>query len=134
MTRLLPLLLLATSLTAAPLKSILGETLSPGKGGSISMPMQILLLLTALTLLPAIVMSITPFLRITIVLHFLRQALGTQSTPSNQVLIGLSMFLTILIMNPVASEIYHKGWEPMEKNQLNYEQAFDAGSKPLTSC
>jgi flagellar biosynthetic protein FliP len=131
MIRFLPLLLLATSLTAAPLKSILGETLSPGKGGSISMPMQILLLLTALTLLPAIVMSITPFLRITIVLHFLRQALGTQSTPSNQVLIGLSLFLTMLIVNPVASEIYKKAWEPLESGQLTQGQAFEEGSKPL---
>src|SRR3981189_1539965 len=131
MKKLFPLLLLATSLTAAPLKSILGETLSPGKGGIISVPMQILLLLTALTLLPAIVMSITPFLRITIVLHFLRQALGTQSTPSNQVLIGLSLFLTMLIINPVASEIYTKAWAPLESGQMTQGQALDEGAKPL---
>src|SRR6476661_6570199 len=98
---------------------------------TLSLPMQIALSLTLMVLLPAALMSITPFLRITIVLHFLRQALGTQSTPSNQVLIGLSLFLTILIMNPVAADIYHKGWEPMEKKQLSYEQAFDAGAKPL---
>ena len=85
------------------LSSIIGESIS--KSGTISVPMQIVVLLTALSLLPAIVMSITPFLRITVVLHFLRQALGTQSTPSNQVLIGLGLFLTMLIMNPVASEI-----------------------------
>src|SRR6266481_8040250 len=96
-----------------------GISLVQTKGSAtLSVPMQIVVMLTVMSVLPAIVMSITPFLRITIVLHFLRQALGTQSTPSNQVLIGLSMFLTILIMNPVASEIYHKGWEPMEKNQL----------------
>src|SRR5204862_5277815 len=112
----------------------LGVTTSNGAAGtSLSVRMQIVILLTIPTVLPAVVMSITPFLRIVIVLHFLRQALGTQSTPSNQILIGLSMFLTILIMNPVASEIYHKGWEPMEKNQLSYEQAFDAGAKPLKS-
>ena len=103
----------------------------PGSSTSLSVPMQIVLLMTLLTLLPAVVMSVTPFLRITVVLHFLRQALGTQSTPSNQVLIGLSLFLTILIMNPVATEMYRKGWEPMEKNQLTYQQAFDEGSKPL---
>jgi flagellar biosynthesis protein FliP len=102
-----------------------------GPGPALSVPMQIVILMTLLTLLPAVVMSVTPFLRITVVLHFLRQALGTQSTPSNQVLIGISMFLTILIMNPVASEMYHKGWEPMEKNQLGYQQAFDEGAKPL---
>ncbi len=109
--------------------SILGETLS--KGGTISVPMQIVILMTALSLLPAIIMSITPFLRITIVLHFLRQALGTQSTPSNQVLIGLGLFLTMLIMNPVASEIYTKAWEPMEKGKLTQAQAFEEGSKPM---
>src|SRR6266852_1856786 len=102
-------------------------------GASLSVPMQIVILLTLLTVLPAVVMSITPFLRIAVVLHFLRQALGTQSVPSNQVLIGISLFLTILIMNPVASEIYHKGWEPVEKNQLSYQQGFDEGSKPLKS-
>lgn len=109
--------------------SILGETIS--KSGTISVPMQIVVLLTALSLLPAIIMSITPFLRITIVLHFLRQALGTQSTPSNQVLIGLGLFLTMLIMNPVASEIYTKAWAPMEKGQLTQAQAFEEGSKPM---
>ncbi len=109
--------------------SILGETIS--KSGTISVPMQIVVLLTALSLLPAIIMSITPFLRITIVLHFLRQALGTQSTPSNQVLIGLGLFLTMLIMNPIASEIYTKAWEPMEKGQLTQAQAFEEGSKPM---
>ena len=100
-------------------------------GASLSVPMQIVILLTLLTVLPAVVMSITPFLRIAVVLHFLRQALGTQSTPSNQVLIGLSLFLTILIMNPVATEMYHKGWEPLEKNQLSFAQALDEGSQPL---
>jgi flagellar biosynthetic protein FliP len=93
--------------------------------------MQIILLLTALTLLPAIVMSLTPFLRIAVVLHFLRQALGTQSTPSNQVLIGLALFLAILVMQPVAMDIYHKGWEPMEQGKLTPSAAFDEGAKPL---
>ena len=70
---------------------------------AVSAPMQIILLLTVLTLLPAIVMSITPFLRITIVLHFLRQALGTQTVPSNQVLIGLSLTLCSLLAIPVTN-------------------------------
>jgi flagellar biosynthesis protein FliP len=98
---------------------------------TLSAPMQILVLMTALTLLPAIVMSVTPFLRITVVLHFLRQALGTQSTPSNQVMIGLALFLTMLIMGPVSSEIYTKAWEPMEKGQMTAAQAYEEGSKPL---
>ncbi len=101
-----------------------------GASGGLSAPMQILLLLTALTLVPAAVMSVTPFLRISVVLHFLRQALGTQSTPSNQVLIGLSLFLTVMIMQPVASDAYHKGWEPFESGRATYQQALDAGSQP----
>ena len=93
--------------------------------------MQIALSLTLMVLLPAALMSITPFLRITIVLHFLRQALGTQSTPSNQVLVGLAMFLSMLILQPVATEIYHNAWEPMDEGKLTASQAFDEGSKPL---
>ena len=119
----------ATQGTSSPLFGI--TTSGGGTGASLSVPVQIVILLSLLTLLPAVVMSITPFLRITVVLHFLRQALGTQSTPSNQVLIGIAMFLSLLIMNPVALEMYHKGWEPMEKNQLGYQQAFDEGTKPL---
>ena len=110
--------------------SLLG--ISAGKGGTtLSAPMQIVIMLTLMTILPAALMAITPFLRITIVLHFLRQALGTQSTPSNQVLIGLAMFLTIVIMQPVAAEMYHQGWEPLEAGQITTSQAMDQAAKPL---
>jgi len=110
--------------------SLLG--ISAGKGGTtLSAPMQIVIMLTLMTLLPAALMAITPFLRITIVLHFLRQALGTQSTPSNQVLIGLAMFLTIVIMQPVAADMYHQGWEPLEAGQITTTQAMDQAAKPL---
>jgi flagellar biosynthetic protein FliP len=112
--------------------SVLGINLSRS-GDSLSVPMQIVILMTLLTLLPAVVMAITPFLRITIVLHFLRQALGTQSTPSNQVLVGISLFLTMLVVTPVARDMYHQGWEPLQKNEITTEQAFDAGTKPLKS-
>ncbi len=123
---------LALALPLAARAADQAGVLSFGKGGpALSAPMQIVLLMTLLTLLPAIIMSITPFLRIVVVLHFLRQALGTQSTPSNQVLIGLSLFLTILIMQPVAGDIYTKGWEPVEKGQLTAMQGFEEGSKPL---
>lgn len=114
---------------AAP-SGVLGVNL--GKSGeSLSVPLQIAILLTLLTLLPAVIMSITPFLRISIVLHFLRQALGTQTTPSNQVLLGISLFLTMLIVQPVATEMYHKGWEPLQENKITASEAFDAGSQPL---
>jgi flagellar biosynthetic protein FliP len=107
--------------------------ISAGKSGtSVSVPMQVVILLTLMTLLPAAVMCVTPFLRITIVLHFLRQALGTQSAPSNQVLLGMALFLTIVIMQPVAAEIYHQGWEPLEAGQLTAAQAAEQGAKPLS--
>jgi len=123
--------MLAAKPAAAQL-STLGLSMGGGKTGTaLSTPMQIVILLTLLTLLPAVVMSITPFLRIVVVLHFLRQALGTQSTPSNQILIGLGLFLTILIMQPVAVQMYEKGWEPMENNQLSLHDSFDEGTKPL---
>jgi flagellar biosynthetic protein FliP len=124
---------LLTALPAAAAQepfSMLG--VSAGKGGaSLSVPMQIVILLTLMTLLPAAVVSVTPFLRITVVLHFLRQALGTQSTPSNQVLLGLALFLTIIVMQPVASDMYHHGWEPMESGQLTTQTAMDEAAKPL---
>ena len=105
--------------------------LVPAGAGNLSMPLQILLLMTALTLLPAIIMSVTPFLRISIVLHFLRQALGTQSTPSNQVLTGLALFLTLVVVQPIGTEIYRDAWQPMEKGGLTPAQAYDTATKPL---
>ena len=103
-----------------------------GKAGAgLSMPMQIAVSLTLLTILPAAVMCITPFLRITIVLHFLRQALGTQTTPSNQVLIGLALFLTIAITQPIAQEIYTNAWSPLERGEITTQAAMDRGSAPL---
>lgn len=111
--------------------SPLGLTTNAAKGLTLSMPLQIALSLTLLTLLPAIVMCITPFLRIVIVLHFLRQALGTQTAPSNQVMTGLALFLSLLIMQPVATEIYTKAWEPMEKGQITMQKALEEGSGPL---
>lgn len=111
-----------------------GVTVTPAKGsGSLTAPVQTVILLTLLTLLPAVIMSVTPFLRIAVVLHFLRQALGTQGTPSNQVLIGLALFLTVLIMQPVANEMYQKGWEPLERGAITSQQAFEDGTRPLKS-
>ena len=105
--------------------------LTPAPSGTLSPQMQIILLMTVMTLLPAIVMAITPFLRISIVLHFLRQALGTQTAPSNQVLIGIALFLTLLIMQPIAAEMYEKGWAPVERGEMTWQDGFDEGAKPL---
>jgi flagellar biosynthetic protein FliP len=101
------------------------------QGGEGGVPLQIALLLTSLTLLPAVIVSITPFLRITVVLHFLRQALGTQTAPSNQVLLGLGLFLTVLIMHPVANEVYLNAWRPYENGKMKGPEAFEAGSAPV---
>jgi flagellar biosynthesis protein FliP len=98
---------------------------------NLSTSMQILLLMTVLTLLPAIIVCLTPFLRLSIVLHFLRQALGTQTVPSNQVLVGLSLFLSLIIMQPVLSSMYTAAWQPLEEGTISYQQALDAGSAPL---
>lgn len=122
---------MACAAPAAPSNSLLGINLS-GKGGeALSVPMQIVIVLTLLTILPAIVMCITPFLRIAIVLHFLRQALGTQTVPSNQVLVGISMMLTMLVVQPVATEMYDKGWVPLQNNEITTAQAFDNAAQPL---
>jgi flagellar biosynthetic protein FliP len=129
---ILILLLLAVSLQAAPADAsvpVFGP--ANAKGLTLSTPMQIVILLTLLTLLPAAIMSVSPFLRIAIVLHFLRQALGTQSAPSNQVLVGLSLFLAFLIMQPVVYDVYHHGWEPVENGQLSWQQGFEEGARPL---
>jgi flagellar biosynthetic protein FliP len=125
-------LAIANTLAAQSPGSLLGVSFTPSKGSvSLSVPMQIIAMLTLLAILPAVIMSVTPFLRITVVLHFLRQALGTQGTPSNQVLIGLAMFLTLVIMQPVVIDMYHKGWEPLEAGQATWQQAWDDGSQPL---
>jgi flagellar biosynthetic protein FliP len=120
---------LSAAKSSAPTSSL--PSLLPAGQGSLSTPMQIIILMTVLTLLPGIIMSITPFLRISIVLHFLRQALGTQSAPSNQVLIGLSLFLTLVSIQPLASQIYKDAWQPMERGDVTYQQAYETGSKPL---
>lgn len=123
----------AIACRAADASAPLIQFAQPGgkAGATLSMPMQVVVMLTLLTLLPAVVVSVTPFLRITVVLHFLRQALGTQSTPSNQVLLGLALFLTILIMQPVGTELYEKAWAPLENNQITLSQALDEGAKPM---
>ena len=136
--RMIPLAVAASGLWLGPdllaqnQNPLSGISLIQSKGSaSLSAPMQIIVMLTFLTILPAVIMSVTPFLRITVVLHFLRQALGTQGTPSNQVLIGLSLFLTLLIMQPVAMDMYSKGWEPFEGGQVTWQQAFQDGTAPL---
>ena len=99
--------------------------------GTISAPLQVVLLLTLLSFLPAILVTMTSFTRITIIFHFLRQALGTQETPSNQILIGLSIFLTMFIMAPVGARINAAALEPAMAGKISVTQAMERGAPPL---
>jgi flagellar biosynthetic protein FliP len=96
-----------------------------------SVPWNILVLLTVLTLLPAIVLSMTPFVRLLVVFHFLRQALGTQTTPSNQTLIGLSLILTFFLMQPVGAAIHDAALVPYQHGQVDAMGAIDLASVPI---
>ncbi len=102
-----------------------------GLGASGSVPWSIVVLLTLLTLLPAIVLSMTPFVRLTIAFHFLRQALGTQNTPSNQTLIGLALLLTWFLMQPVGTAVHQQAIVPFQQGRVTALQAVEAGSLPL---
>jgi flagellar biosynthetic protein FliP len=108
-------------------------TSSPAAGGGTqwSLSIQTLLLLTGLTFLPAIVLMMTSFTRIIIVLSLLRQALGTQSSPPNTVLVGLSLFLTLFIMSPVIDKIYAEAYIPLSENRIGFQEALDRGAVPL---
>lgn len=99
--------------------------------GGLTLPLQILVLLTLLSLIPALLLSVTSFTRIIIVTHFLRQALGTQTMPPNQVLIGLSLFLTFFIMQPVGRRINDEAIQPMLEGKVTEMQALDRASVPL---
>jgi flagellar biosynthetic protein FliP len=99
--------------------------------GSMSAPLQIVLLLTLISFLPAILVTMTSFTRIAIVFHFLRQALGTQEMPSNQILIGLALFLTMFIMAPVASQISTDAVEPAMAGKVTVTEALAKGTPPL---
>ena len=104
----------------------------PGLGPSGSgLPWTIVVLLTLLTVLPALMLAMTPLLRLLVIFHFLRQALGTQSVPTNQTLIGLSLVLTYFLMQPVGAAIYQQAWTPLESKQISVWQAIDRGSEPL---
>lgn len=96
-----------------------------------SLSLQLLVLMTGLTLLPAALLTMTSFTRIAIVLALLRQALGTQQTPSNQVLIGLALFLTAFVMAPVLERIHERAIVPYLEETISFEQALQAGREPL---
>ena len=108
-------------------------TSAPGPGGSqtYTLSIQTLITLTALTFIPAALLMMTSFTRIIIVLSLLRHALGTQTSPPNQVLIGLSLFLTLFVMTPVLDKVYDEAYLPLSENKISFEEAIDRGVVPL---
>jgi len=101
-----------------------------GLGGG-SAQWTIVVLLTFLTLIPSILICMTPFARLLIVFHFLRQALGLQTTPSNQTLVGLSMIMTFFLMQPIANSIYKDSLVPLQEGKISAMEAIDRGSTPI---
>ncbi len=103
------------------------------QGQSYTLSIQILVMMTLLTLLPAAILSTTAFVRIIIVLSILRQALGTAQTPPNQVLLGVALFLTFFVMSPVVDTAYEDAVKPYMAGELSMDDAIQAGVNPLRS-
>ena len=134
--RWIPLLILGVPLFAIAQQNglpALTSTPAPGGGQTYSLSLQTLLLLTSLTFLPAALMMMTSFTRIIIVLSLLRQAIGTQSAPPNQVMVGMALFLTLFVMGPVFDRIYVDAYQPLSDNKINMMQALERGVVPLKS-
>jgi flagellar biosynthetic protein FliP len=128
----------ATLVAAMPLAALAAPaipafTTSPAAGGgtAYSLPVQTLLLMTALTFIPAALLMMTSFTRIIIVLSLLRQALGTQTAPPNQVMVGLALFLTLFVMGPTFDRIYNEAYVPLQNNTIQMGEAMDKGAAPL---
>jgi flagellar biosynthetic protein FliP len=121
----LPLLALAQALPAVT------STPAPGGGTQWSLSIQTLLLLTGLTFIPAILLMMTGFTRIVIVLSLLRHALGTQTAPPNQVVLGLALFLTFFVMAPTFDRVYVEAYQPLSENKITFQQALEKGAVPM---
>ncbi len=130
---LLLCMLPAATAVAAPGMAAITVTPSSNGGETWSLSIQVLAMMTALSLLPAALISMTSFTRIIIVLAILRQALGTAQTPSNQILIGLSLFLTLFVMSPVFGKIYNEGIKPYLEETITPGEALQKSASPLRS-
>ncbi len=124
------LFLVPAALAADPGLPLLTSTPN-GAGQSYTLQIQTLLFLTSLTFLPAILLMMTSFTRIIIVLSLLRQALGTMQSPPNQVIVGLSLFLTFFVMGPVLDKIYVDAYQPYSEEKISFNDAVAKGSGPL---
>lgn len=133
MRRALALLMLLALPMLAQAQSLPMVSVQTGADGgqTWSLSIQILLLMTALTLLPALLLMMTSFTRIIIVLGFMRQAIGTAQTPPNQVLLGLSLFLTAFIMSPVLTQSWNEGVQPYMDGKLAQSEALTLAVKPF---
>jgi len=116
---------------ASPLPRITIGASQANSPQDVAVTLQILFLLTILTLAPAILLLMTPFTRIVIVLSFLRQALGTQQIPPNQVMIGLALFMTFFVMRPTGDAVYKDALKPYMDGRINYTQALDRAQLPV---
>ena len=121
---------LAHSQTQGQLPLIIGNSAG---STNYSVPIQTLLFFTALSFLPAVLLMMTGFTRIVIVLSLLRQALGTQSSPPNQVIVGLSLFLTFFVMGPTLDKVYEDAYLPYTSSTISFDQALSKGEAPLRS-
>ncbi len=120
----------STPIPASPAAGKPNSVPVPGLPGE-TVPWSVIVLMTALTLIPSILICMTPFARLLIVFHFLRQALGLQTTPSNQTLIGLSLILTFFLMQPVAQKIYQVAIIPMQAGQITAIEAVGRAEDPM---
>ncbi len=116
---------------ATPAPATLPLLIGQGPGGSYSVPIQTLLFFTALGFLPAVLLMMTGFTRIVIVLSLMRQALGTQAAPPNQVIIGLSLFLTFFVMSPTLDKVYSEAWQPYSAGQIGFDEALRRAETPM---
>jgi len=110
---------------------IISSSPAAGGGQNYALSIQTLLILTSLTFVPTVLLMMTSFTRIIIVLSILRQAIGTPSTPTNQVLLGLSLFLTLFVMSPVIDKVHQDAYQPFSENKIAFTEALEKGSKPL---
>lgn len=121
----------APARAAAPASNLQINLNGQGGSQSLSIPVQIVIYLTLLTFIPALLISLTSFTRIVIVFHFLRQAMGTNETPSNQIVIGLTLFLTLFVMAPVGEKIHHDALQPLMDGTISQGEAFDRAIVPM---
>lgn len=99
--------------------------------GNISTSVRMMLMLTIISLAPAIMIMLTSFTRIIVVLHFVRTALGTQTSPPNQVMVGLALFLTLFIMSPVFTQVNENALQPLDKGEITFEEALEQAEGPF---